>query len=91
LLRDLNLSGLALSSRKRRAIAELAMGTNAKLNLQLDRPFDKLGWTGSFPSDEPHYVTCDTTYGQTNPAPGTPVLTVFNGGSRVASGPPARS
>src|SRR5262249_7897152 len=35
-LRALDLSGLALSSRKRRAIAELAMGTNAKLNLQFD-------------------------------------------------------
>ena len=71
-LRELDLSGLALSSRKRRAIAELAMGTNAKLNLQLDRSFAALDWTGSFPSDEPHYVTWDSTYGQTNPAPGHP-------------------
>ena len=84
-LRDLDLSGLALSSRKRRAIAELAMGTNAKLNLQLDRSFAALDWTGSFPSDEPHYLTWDTTYGQTSPAPGTPVLTVFNGGNEGAS------
>ena len=86
-LRDLDLSGLALSSRKRRAIAELAMGTNAKLNLQLDRSFAALDWTGSFPSDEPHYLTWDTTYGQTSPAPGTPVLTVFNGGNEGASYP----
>ena len=86
-LRDLDLSGLALSSRKCRAIAELAMGTNAKLNLQLDRSFAALDWTGSFPSDEPHYVTWDTTYGQTSPAPGTPVLTVYNGGNEGASYP----
>jgi len=86
-LRDLDLSGLALSSRKRRAIAELAMGTNAKLNLQLDRSFAALDWTGSFPSDEPHYVTWDSTYGQTSPAPGTPVLTVYNGGNEGASYP----
>ena len=86
-LRDLDLSGLALSSRKRRAIAELAMGTNAKLNLQLDRSFAALDWTGSFLSDEPEYVTWDTTYGQTSPAPGTPVLTVFTGGNEGASYP----
>ena len=86
-LRDLDLSGLALSSRKRRAIAELAMGTNAKLNLQLDRSFAALDWTGSFLSDEPEYVTWDTTYGQTSPAPSTPVLTVFTGGNEGASYP----
>jgi monoamine oxidase len=86
-LRDLDISGLALSSRKRRAIAELALGTNAKLNLQLDRSFEALDWTGGFPSDEPHYVTWDSTYGQTDPAPGTPVLTVYNGGIEGASYP----
>jgi monoamine oxidase len=63
------------------------MGTNAKLNLQLDRSFAALDWTGSFPSDEPHYVTWDTTYGQTSPAPGTPVLTVYNGGNEGVSYP----
>jgi monoamine oxidase len=86
-LRDLDLSGLSLSSRRRRAIAELAMGTNAKLNLQLDRSFAALDWTGSFLSDEPQYVTWDTTYGQTSPAPGTPVLTVYTGGNEGASYP----
>jgi len=86
-LRDLDLSGLSLSLRKRRAIAELAMGTNAKLNLQLDRSFAALDWTGSFPSDEPHYVTWDSTYGQTSPAPSTPVLTIYNGGDQGASYP----
>jgi monoamine oxidase len=86
-LRDLDLSRLPLSARKRRAIAELAMGTNAKLNLQLRRSFAALNWTGSFQSDEPHYVTWDSTYGQTNPAPATPVLTVYNGGREGASYP----
>jgi len=86
-LRDLDVTGLALSSRKRRAIAELAMGTNSKLNLQLDRSFAALDWTGDFPSDVPHYVTWDTTYGQTDPAPGRPVLTIFNGGIEGASYP----
>ena len=86
-LRDLDVSGLDLSSRKRRAIAELAMGTNAKLNLQLGRSFEALDWTGSFPSDEPHYVSWDSTYGQTSPAPETPVLTIYNGGDEGASYP----
>ena len=36
-LRELDLSGLVLSPRKRRAIAELAMGTNAKLNHKLHK------------------------------------------------------
>jgi monoamine oxidase len=86
-LRDLDLSRLPLSARRRRAIAELAMGTNAKLNLQLRRSFAALDWTGSFSSDEPHYVTWDSTYGQTSPAPKTPVLTVYNGGREGASYP----
>jgi len=86
-LRDLDLSRLALSSRKRRAIATLAMGTNAKLNVQLDRSFAALDWTGSFLSDEPEYVTWDTTYGQTSPAPDTPVLTIYTGGNEGASYP----
>src|SRR4030095_472503 len=87
LLRDLDLSRLPLSSRKRRAIAQLAMGTNAKLNLQLDRSSAALNWKGSFASDEPQYVTWDSTYGQTNPAPATPVLTVYNGGREGARYP----
>ena len=86
-LRELDLSGLVLSPRKRRAIAEFAMGTNPKLNLQLDRSFAALDWTGSFPSDELHYVTWDSTYGQTNPVPRTPVLTIYNGGNEGASYP----
>ena len=88
LLRDLDLSRLPLSSRKRRAIAELAMGPNAKLNLQLDRSFEALNWTGSFSSDEPHYVTWDSTCGQTSPAPSTPELTVYNGGEREGASYP---
>jgi monoamine oxidase len=63
------------------------MGTNAKLNLQLHRSFAALDWTASFSSDEPHYVTWDSTYGQTSPAPETPVLTVYNGGREGASYP----
>jgi monoamine oxidase len=86
-LRDVDLAGLQLSARRQRAIGELAMGTNAKLNMQFDRALAALDWNAGFASDEPHYVTWDTTYGQSDPAPGTPVLTIYNGGIEGASYP----
>jgi monoamine oxidase len=86
-LRDVDLSGLTLSRHKRRAIRTLAMGTNSKFNLQLDRTFKALDWDAGFVSDVPHYVTWDSTYGQSNPAPRTPVLTIYNGGTDGASYP----
>ena len=66
-LREVDLTGLRLSTRRRRAIAELAMGTNAKLNMQFDRAFKRFDWDAGFPSDDPHYVTWDSTWGQSHP------------------------
>jgi monoamine oxidase len=86
-LRDVDLSRLDLSRRKRRAIAELVMGTNAKLNFQLSRSFAALDWSSGFTSDDPHFVTWDSTYGQTHPAPRSPVVTVYNGGRDGADYP----
>lgn len=86
-LRETDITGLTLSGRKRRAIETLAMGTNAKLNLQLKTSLSDLDWSGGFPSDEPHYVTWDSTYGQTDPAPRTPVITIYNGGDAGAGYP----
>jgi monoamine oxidase len=86
-LRELDSSRLAVSRRKRRAIETLAMGTNSKLNMQLDRSFKALDWNADFVSDGPQYVTWDSTYGQTAPAPRTPVLTYWNGGRAGASWP----
>jgi monoamine oxidase len=86
-LRDVELSNLRLSRRRRRAIAELAMGTNAKLNMQFDRPFARFDWNAGFSSDEPQFGTWDTTYGQSHPAFREPVLTVYNGGREGASYP----
>jgi monoamine oxidase len=86
-LRDVDLSGLRLSARRRRSIAELAMGTNAKLNMQFDRKFKRFDWDAGFSSDEPHFVTWDTTWGQVHPDPSMPVLTVYNGGDEGASYP----
>ena len=88
-LRETDYSGLSLSARKRRAIRTLAMGTNGKMNLQLNRTFAALDWDAGFASDEPHYVTWDSTYGQTSPAPGTPILTIYNGGVGGTSFPTA--
>lgn len=90
-LRDVDSAGLSLSGRKRRAIETLAMGTNGKMNLQLNRSFAALDWSASFASDDPHYVTWDSTYGQTSPAPHTPVLTIYNGGEAGTSFPTARA
>ena len=52
-LRDLDTSGLNVSARRRRAIDTLAMGTNAKLQFQLNRTLADVDWTGAFRSDEP--------------------------------------
>ena len=90
-LRETDYAGLSLSSRKRRAIETLAMGTNGKMNLQLNRSFAALDWSASFASDDPHYVTWDSTYGQTSPAPQTPVLTIYNGGEAGTSFPTNRA
>ena len=86
-LRQVDLSDLVLSRRKRRSISELAMGTNSKLNMQFDRAFARFDWTAGFSSDEPQYGTWDSTYGQSDPAPGSPVLTVYNGGDEGATYP----
>ena len=86
-LRDVDTAGLSLSRRRRRAIDQLAMGTNSKLNLQLDRGLKSLDWSGGFSSDDPHYVTWDSTRGQVDPHPRTPVITVYNGGYEGTSYP----
>jgi monoamine oxidase len=86
-LRDVDTSGLEVSTRRRRAIDTLAMGTNAKLQFQLGRDLAALDWTGSFRSDDPEFGTWDSTYGQTNPYPQTPVITIYTGG-RAGAGYP---
>ena len=90
-LRDVDYSGLRLSRRRTRAIETLAMGTNAKLQLQLDRSFRSLDWTGSFRSDQPEFGTWDSTYGQSDPAPRSPVLTIYTGGHAGAGYPTDRA
>jgi monoamine oxidase len=86
-LRETDTSGLSVSERRRRAIDTLAMGTNAKLQFQLDRTLADLDWTGAFRSDDPELGTWDSTYGQSDPHPETPVITIYNGG-RAGAGYP---
>ena len=86
-LRDVDTAKLALSRRRRQAINQLAMGTNAKLNMQLGQSLKSLDWSGGFSSDEPHYVTWDSTWGQVDPRPRTPVITIYNGGEEGTSYP----
>jgi len=88
-LRDLDTSGLNVSARRRRAIDTLAMGTNAKLQFQLNRTLADVDWTGAFRSDEPEFGTWDSTYGQSEPHPETPVITIYNGGRAGAGYDPA--
>ncbi len=86
-LRDVDTSGLEFSDRRRRAIDTLAMGTNAKLQFQLNRSLVDVDWTGAFRSDDPEFGTWDSTYGQSNPHPETPVITIYTGG-RAGAGYP---
>ena len=86
-LRDVDIARLQLSNRRRRAIDELAMGTNSKFNFQIDRSLKALDWSGDFSSDEPHYVTWDSSWGQVVPRARTPVITVYNGGKEGTSYP----
>jgi hypothetical protein len=66
-LRNVDTSGLEVSDRRRRAIDTLAMGTNAKLQFQLNRSLVDVDWTGAFRSDDPEFGTWDSTYGQSDP------------------------
>lgn len=86
-LRNVDTSKLQLTERRRRAIDKLAMGTNSKLNMQLGQSLKSLGWSGGFSSDEPHYVTWDSTWGQVVPHPRTPVITIYNGGEEGTNYP----
>jgi len=86
-LRDVDIARLQLSGRRRRAIDELAMGTNSKFNFQLDQSLKSLDWSGEFSSDRPHYVTWDSSWGQVVPRARTPVITVYNGGKEGTTYP----
>jgi monoamine oxidase len=83
-LRDVDLDRLAIPAWRRAAIAELGMGTNAKLLLPLTRGAGEKRIAGDTVSDDPRGVTWDSTVAQG--AQGQ-LLTVFSGGATGAADP----
>jgi monoamine oxidase len=63
-LRNVDLSGVSLTARKRKAIATLMLGNNAKIQIQVaGRPWTKDGYSGDVLCDAPLDGTWDgTTY-----------------------------
>jgi monoamine oxidase len=82
-LRRVDLDRAGLSARKRRCIAELGMGTNAKVLMQFDRrPHDYGDWNGYLGSDDPFLLTWESTLGE--PGRSSIVTTYFGGRSGAA-------
>jgi monoamine oxidase len=83
ILRSLDLSGAGFQQRKRTAIAELGMGTNAKLHVQFsDRHWQGLGCNGETFADTGYQNTWDESRTQ---AGRSGVLVNYTGGSVGAS------
>ena len=82
-LRDVELRGVGLSSRKRAAIRELAMGQDAKLILQYDRrPWLMHDWSATMTSADPDFDTWESSAMEPGKAG---LITVYAGG-RTAAG-----
>jgi monoamine oxidase len=86
-LRRVDLDRAGLSSKKRRCIAELGMGTNAKVLMQFEaRPQAYGDWNGYMISDAPFLYTWESTLGE----PGeSSIVTTYFGGRSGAAGLPA--
>jgi monoamine oxidase len=77
-LREVDLAKAGLSAKKREAIAELGMGTNAKLLLQFEaRPEEYERWNGNLQTDHPFQYTWDTSLTQAGEAG---LITIYYGG-----------
>jgi monoamine oxidase len=86
-LREVDVSRAGFRRLKRRCIAELGMGTNAKVILQFDhRPEEFNGWNGDLVTDQPYLDTWQSSLGQ--PGRGG-LITVYSGG-RVGADYPRR-
>ncbi|UQT54245.1 FAD-dependent oxidoreductase [Streptomyces durmitorensis] len=87
-LRRVDLDGAGLSARKREAIDNHGMGTDAKLLFQFDRQFPRFdGFSGGIMSDNPLFSSWDTSSYQTGPEG---LLTLFTGGWSGATYPAER-
>lgn len=84
MLRDIKVD-VELPAVKKKAIAELAYGANAKVLVGFNsRPWQTLGYTGSTYSDEPFQLAWDNSFLQTPAAGG---LTLYSGGKlAIAAG-----
>ena len=77
MLRDVKMD-VELPALKKRAIAELGYGNNAKVLVGFNsRPWQKLGYSGATYSDEPFQLAWDNSFLQTPPHGG---LTLYSGG-----------
>lgn len=90
LLRSVDFAGAGFSAVKVRAIRELGMGTNTKLNVGFSRRhWETLGCTGDTASDTGYQNTWDVSRGQPGPAG---ILVDYTGGKigdALGSGTPA--
>jgi monoamine oxidase len=83
-LRRVELAGAGLSAKKRACIAELGMGTNAKVLMQFDRRPRRYGnWNGYLASDDPFLLTWESTLRQPGRAS---IITTYFGGRSGAAG-----
>ncbi len=91
-LRDVDLSRSGLSRRKRRCIAELGMGTNAKVAMQFRQRLQAYGhWNGYMYNDDPALLTWESSLGERGVQS---ILTTYFGGRSggaglIANGPHA--
>ena len=77
MLREVKMD-VELPALKKRAIAELGYGNNAKVLVGFNsRPWQKLGYTGATYSDQPFQLAWDNSFLQTPPSGG---LTLYSGG-----------
>ena len=84
-LREVDLSHAGFRKLKRRCIAELGMGTNAKVILQFRERPERFGdWNGELVTDQPFLDTWQSSLGQPGRAG---LITVYSGG-RVGAGYP---
>lgn len=77
-LRNVDLTRSGLPAKRLASIAELGMGTNSKHVIALTkRPYAIDKWSATYVTDDPQFITWDTTIAQ----PGsTSIITVYRGG-----------
>lgn len=85
-LREVDLTRARFSTKRRKSIEDLGMGTNAKNHVQLAvRPWEIGNWSGGMAMDQPdRQSSWESTQGQSGP---TSVITIWRGGRSGAGYP----